>query len=74
VKIILGFPKVTWVSFSVLLNYNPLSDFGDWKLEALWFLPNLLGSSTCLHALLLTSLRLLSLERLIFYSSPNLFN
>jgi len=41
---------------------NQFSTLENWKLEAIWLIPNILTTSTCLHALLLTSLRLLSLE------------
>ncbi len=43
-----------------------------WKLEAIWLLPNILSASTCLHAFLLTSLRLLSLEMPMKYKVINL--
>jgi hypothetical protein len=51
---------------------NQFGDLDKWKLEAVWLLPNLLSTSTCLHALLLTSLRLLSLEMPMKYKVKDL--
>ena len=46
---------------------NQFGNLAQWKLEAIWLLPNVLSTSTCLHALLLTFLRLLCLEMPLKY-------
>ena len=46
---------------------NQFGNLAKWKLEAIWLLPNVLSTSTCLHALLLTFLRLLCLEMPLKY-------
>ena len=42
---------------------NQFKALEKWKLEAIWLIPNILSTSTSLHALLLTTLRLLCLEK-----------
>lgn len=40
-----------------------MEDIDPWRIEVLWFVPNTLTTSTCLHVALLVFIRLLELEK-----------